>query len=220
MKFVRQYISEEFVETGIVIDEAAGGKKSYFIEGIFMQGDKENRNKRLYPTNVLSEKVQEFTQDFIMKNRALGELGHPEGPTINLDRVSHMITEISQAGTDFRGKAKILDTPNGKIVQNFIDEGVKLGVSSRGLGSVKKNRDGISEVQKDFKLTTIDIVADPSAPDAFVDGIMENYDWYYDNGILKAREIENIREMVKGSKNKRERQELAINLFERFISKL
>lgn len=219
MKFVRQYISEDFVSTGVELDESTQ-TKNYFIEGIFMQGDKENRNKRLYPTNVIAEQLNEYKKNFIENKRAFGELGHPQGPQINLDRVSHMITEIRQEGSNFIGRAKILDTPNGKIVKSFIDEGARLGVSSRGLGSVKSTRNGISEVQNDFKLSTVDIVADPSAPDAFVDGIMEDYDWYYDNGILKAREIENIREMVKNTKNTEERSELALSLFEQFILSL
>lgn len=219
MKFVRQYISEDYVSTGIELEEATG-TKSYFIEGIFMQGDTENRNKRVYPTEVIAEQLVEYNNNFIGKKRAFGELGHPEGPQINLDRVSHMITGIRQEGSNFVGRAKILDTPNGKIVKSFIDEGARLGVSSRGLGSIKSNKQGISEVQNDFKLATVDIVADPSAPDAFVDGIMENYDWYYDNGILKAREIENIREMVKTTKSKRERSELAYKLFEQFVGSL
>lgn len=219
MKFIRQYISEENIQVGTQLDESTG-EKSYFIEGIFMQGDKENRNKRLYPTSVISEQLNEYKRSFIEKKRAFGELGHPQGPQINLDRVSHMITEIRQDGSNFIGKAKIMDTPYGKIVKNFIDEGALLGVSSRGLGSVKSNKNGISEVQNDFKLSTVDIVADPSAPDAFVEGIMENYDWYYDNGILKSRQIEEIRKSVKSAKSRKELQERKIEAFQKFLESL
>lgn len=219
MKFVRQYISEEYIKPQVELEESTG-KKSYYIEGIFMQGDKENRNKRLYPTSVIAEQLQEYSQNFIEKKRAFGELGHPQGPTVNLERVSHMITQIRQEGSNFIGKAKVLDTPYGQIVKNFIDEGALLGVSSRGLGSVKSNRNGISEVQGDFKLSTVDIVADPSAPDAFVEGIMENYDWYYENGVLRSQQIEEIRKEVKGAKSKRELQEKKIQIFEQFLNSL
>jgi len=218
MKFIRQYISEEHIEP-IIEESADSSSKDYYIQGIFMQGDTENRNKRLYPTNVVAEQVSEYTEKFISKKRALGELGHPTGPQINLDRASHMITGITQEGSNFIGKAKILDTPYGKIVKNFINEGVMLGVSSRGLGSVKTNKSGISEVQNDFRLSTIDIVADPSAPDAFVEGIMENYDWYYDNGILKAHEIESAQSQIKNT-NSKDLQETKIELFKRFLEAL
>lgn len=219
MKLVRQYISEENIQTGIQLDESTG-QKSYFIEGIFMQGDMENRNKRLYPTDVISNQLKEYQNNFIQKKRAFGELGHPSGPQINLDRVSHMITEIKQDGNNFIGKAKIMDTPYGKIVKSFIEEGALLGVSSRGLGSVKENKNGISEVQNDFKLSTVDIVADPSAPDAFVDGIMEGYDWYYENGILKSQQIEHIRKSIHNAKSYRELQERKVEAFRLFLDSL
>lgn len=219
MKFVRQYISEENIQSGIQLDESTG-EKSYFIEGIFMQGDQENRNKRIYPTSVISNQLNEYQNSFIKKKRAFGELGHPSGPNINLDRVSHMITDIRQEGSNFIGRAKIMDTPYGKIVKSFIDEGALLGVSSRGLGSVKENKKGISEVQNDFKLSTIDIVADPSAPDAFVDGIMENYEWYYDNGILKSEQIEKIRKNVRTAKSKRELEERKIEALAMLLNSL
>lgn len=219
MKLVRQYISEEHVKSGSELDESTG-QRNYYIEGIFMQGDKENRNKRLYPTSILKNEVEEYKNNFVNKKRAFGELNHSSTPQVNLDRVSHMITEIHQDGDNFIGKAKIMDTPNGKIVKSFIDEGALLGVSSRGLGSVKENKNGISEVQNDFKLSTIDVVADPSAPDAFVDGIMENYEWYYDNGLLKAKEIENTRKEIKNAKSKRELEEAKIRAFERFLNSL
>lgn len=216
LKFIRQYISEEYVEPLIESNEDT---KNYFIQGVFMQGNKPNRNQRIYPTNVLAEQVKDYTKNFVQKRRALGELAHPENPTINLDRVSHMITEIKQEGNNFIGKAKILDTPCGKIVKNFIDEGVLLGVSSRGLGSVKQNKSGINEVQRDFKLSTIDIVADPSAPDAFVDGIMENYDWFYENGILRSQKIEEIRKEVQKTPSRR-LQEKKIEIYNEFFENL
>lgn len=216
LKLIRQYISEEFISP--IVEETAG-KKSFYIQGVFMQGDTPNRNKRMYPASILAEQVNEYNKNFVQKKRALGELGHPENPTINLDRVSHLITEIHQEGKNFIGKAKILDTPPGLIVQSLISESVLLGVSSRGLGSVKQNNKGINEVQNDFKLATIDIVADPSAPDAFVDGIMENYDWYYDNGILKSKQIEEIRKEVRNTPSRR-LQEKKIELFDRFLENL
>lgn len=156
------------------------GKKSFFIEGIFMQGDIKNRNGRIYPAGVLQKEMKRYQKEYINEKRALGELGHPEGPTINGDRVSHLITDLRQEGSDFIGKAKILSTPMGEIVKTFIDEGIKIGVSTRGLGSVKSGKGGAMEVQEDFHLATVDIVTDPSAPSAFVNGIMENRSYYYD----------------------------------------
>jgi hypothetical protein len=216
MKLIRQFISEEFISPLV---EDVDGKKDYYIQGIFLQGNKNNRNGRVYPTDILAEQVKSYNDSFVKKNRALGEMGHPETPSINLDRVSHMITEIKQDGSNFIGKAKIMDTPYGKIVKNFIDEKVLLGVSSRGLGSVKQNSKGINEVQKDFKLSTIDIVADPSAPDAFVEGIMENYDWYYENGILKSQKIEEIRKEIRKTPSRR-LQEKKIEIYSKYFENL
>jgi len=171
----------EVNETCEVLTEAKeDGKKSYFIEGIFMQGDIKNRNGRIYPCDTLENEMNRYNEQFIESKRALGELGHPDGPTINGDRVSHLITNMKREGNDFYGKAKILSTPMGEIVKSLLDEGVKIGVSTRGLGSVKQLKDGVMEVQKDFHLATVDIVTDPSAPNAFVNGIMENREYYYD----------------------------------------
>ena len=150
-----------------------GKEKQQYIKGIFMQSDIKNQNGRIYPFSVLKKEVRKFNEKFVKQDRALGELGHPMGPTVNLDRVSHVITELYEDGKNFIGKAKVIDTPNGKIVKNLLESGVRLGVSSRGLGSVKTNKDGVNEVQDDFVLATVDIVSDPSAPDAFVNGIME-----------------------------------------------
>ena len=166
-------ITEVFNEDCEVLTEATeGGKKNYFIEGIFMQGDLKNRNGRIYPSQVLEKEMNRYNKDFIQTKRALGELGHPDGPQINGDRVSHLITEMKRDGSNFIGKAKILGTPMGEIVKTFIDEGVKVGVSTRGLGSVKPTADGIMEVQNDFHLATVDVVTDPSGPNCFVNGIM------------------------------------------------
>lgn len=187
----------DLVEDVQILKEDIGGKATYFIEGIFIQGNKKNRNGRVYPMDVLAEEVQNYTESYINKKRAFGELGHPDGPTINLDRVSHMIVELRQQGDNFIGKAKIMDTPNGKIVKCLMDEGAQLGVSTRGMGSLKPNSRGFQEVQSDFTLATAaDIVVDPSAPDAFVNGIMEGVEWVWDNGILKASEIEAIQESI------------------------
>ena len=165
------------------------GKKSYFVEGIFMQGDIKNRNGRIYPAQILESEMVRYNKDFIDTKRALGELGHPDGPTINGDRVSHLITDMKREGSNFIGKAKILGTPMGEIVKTFMDEGVTIGVSTRGLGSVKPTKDGIMEVQNDFHLATVDIVTDPSGPNCFVNGIMEGVDWVWHQGILTAQEI-------------------------------
>ena len=171
----------ELNESLEVITEAKeDGTKSHFIEGIFMQGDIKNRNGRTYPSETLDKEMKRYEAEFIKPKRALGELGHPDGPTINGDRVSHLITSMRREGNDFYGKAKILKTPMGEIVKSLLDEGVKIGVSTRGLGSVKQLKDGVMEVQKDFHLATVDIVTDPSAPNAFVNGIMENREYYYD----------------------------------------
>lgn len=178
----------EVTEDINVITEAkeVDGKKKYFIEGIFLQGRIKNRNGRCYPVEVLEKEVDRYTNKYINEKRAFGELGHPSGPTINLERVSHMITEIRKDGDNFVGKAKIMETPYGNIVKNLLDDGCKIGVSSRGMGTLRE-RNGIMEVQDDFYLATAaDIVADPSAPDAFVNGIMEGVEWTWDNGVLKA----------------------------------
>jgi len=178
-----------------IITEEKEGKKSYFIEGVFMQSDIKNRNGRVYPTSVLVKEATRYNKEFVEANRAMGELGHPEGPQLNLDRVSHIIKEMKIDGKNIWGRAKVMDTPYGKIVKNMIDEGVKFGVSSRGVGSLKTTKDGINEVQNDFNLAAVDIVADPSAPDAFVEGVMEGKEWALENGNWK--QIERIRETIK-----------------------
>ena len=183
----------EQIEAVEFLVEDNGSKKNHFIEGVFLQADIKNRNGRVYEMNVLEKEVGRYTESYISKDRALGELGHPEGPTVNLDRVSHKIVSLQKEGSNFIGKAKILDTPMGRIAKNLIDEGVKLGVSSRGVGSISE-RNGAAYVRDDFMLATAaDIVADPSAPDAFVEGIMEGKEWVWNNGILTERHIESIK---------------------------
>ena len=180
-------ITEEIESAKILIEEK-DGKKSMFIEGVFLQGNLKNRNNRMYPVEILEREVQRYTESFISKGRALGELGHPDGPTVNLDRVSHKIVDLHREGTNFIGKAKLLDTPMGVIAKSLLDEGVTLGVSSRGMGSLRDTQEGYKVVGEDFMLATAaDIVADPSAPDAFVNGIMEGVEWVWDAGILKAK---------------------------------
>ena len=201
-----------------LVCEEKDGKKNYSIEGIFMQSEKTNRNGRRYPRNTHFGETNRYTEKYVKANRALGELGHPDGPTVNLERVSHLITDLQMEGNDIRGKAKILETPYGKIVQNLIDGGARLGVSSRGMGSIK-NVDGINEVQKDFMLSAVDIVADPSAPDAFVDGIMEGKEWVYEGGIFREREIENYKRAIE-KVNKRDLEEKKLEVFKNFIQNL
>ena len=177
-------ITEQIDDVEVIV-ENRNGKKSMFIEGIFLQGDIKNRNGRMYPMETLRREVTRYNEAFVESGRAVGELGHPEGPTVNLDRVSHKIVSLRESGSNYVGKAKILSTPMGKIAQNLIDEGVKLGVSSRGLGTLATNNEGVKIVSDDFTLATAaDIVADPSAPDAFVQGIMEGKDWVWDGGVL------------------------------------
>ena len=186
MKLIR-----EEIETAKVLVEEKDGKKHMFIEGIFLQGNLKNRNGRFYPTEVLEKEVGRYNESYISKGRALGELGHPEGPTVNLDRVSHKIIDLHREGNNFVGKAKLLETPMGVIAKNLLDEGVSLGVSSRGMGSLRDTNEGYKVVGEDFMLATAaDIVADPSAPDAFVNGIMEGVDWVWEAGLLKAREAQ------------------------------
>jgi len=202
-----------------LITEDKDGTKNYFIEGIFMEADKKNRNGRVYPKKILEREVERYNEEFVKPNRAMGELGHPDGPTVNLERVSHIIKELSGDGSNIMGKAKILDTPYGKIVKNLIDEGVKIGVSSRGMGSLK-NVEGVNEVQEDFILSAVDIVADPSAPNAFVEGIMEGKEWVWNNGVLQPRIIESYKDRIEKARNKREIQEAKLYAFADFLSKL
>jgi len=196
------------------------GTPDYFIEGIFMQSEKKNKNGRNYPKNILMKEVKRYNKEYVNNKRALGELGHPEGPTVNLDRVSHMITELYEDGNDVYGRAKIMDTPMGKIVKNLIDEGANIGVSSRGMGSLKKNNKGINEVQDDFMLSAVDIVSDPSAPDAYVNGIMEGKEWVWDNGILKAQDVERHKKLVEDATSKKDREDRILYAFVDFLSKV
>ena len=202
------------------LEEEKDGKKGLFIEGIFMQGDIKNRNGRVYPKEVLAKEVKRYNKEYIDKKRAYGELGHPQGPTINLERVSHMITQLQPDGSNFVGKAKIMtETPYGKIVESLINEGAQLGVSSRGMGSLK-DKGGVAEVQKDFYLATAaDIVADPSAPNAFVNGIMESKEWVWDNGIIREADIADMQNEVKRA-SKAELENVKLKVFENFLSKL
>lgn len=211
-------ITETIVARPVVITEETGGK-SYFIEGPFLQAELKNRNGRVYPLELLVREVNRYKKEFVSENRALGELGHPDSPTINLDRVSHLIVEINQSGHDFNGKAKVLDTPNGRIVKALIDDGVQLGVSSRGVGSLNTTSQG-DVVGDDFYLATAaDIVADPSAPNAFVRGIMEGKEWVWQNGKLTEGQIQQYRkELLATPKKKAEARRIdEAKVFERFI---
>tara|TARA_R110002073_G_scaffold95302_1_gene221266 strand:+ start:1027 stop:1674 length:648 start_codon:yes stop_codon:yes gene_type:complete len=211
-------ITETIEDIEVLTEANANGGKSYKIKGVFMQADIKNRNGRVYPVQTLANEVARYTKEFINKKRAFGELGHPDGPTVNLERVSHMITSLKPEGKNFIGEAKVMDTPYGKIVKNLIDEGAQLGVSSRGMGSIQQSQ-GRNVVGKDFYLATAaDIVADPSAPDAFVEGIMENKEWVWDNGILKSIEVEQYKEEIERTKRK-ELAEVKANIFKDFISK-
>ena len=211
-------IAEELTEVKFLTEEKEG-KKNYFIEGIFLQSEIANKNGRMYPFKTLQREVAKYDENFIRAGRALGELGHPEGPSINLDRVSHKIERLSEDGNNFVGRAKILDTPNGKIAKSLLDEGVRLGVSSRGMGSLKKES-ACNVVQDDFMLATAaDIVADPSAPDAFVDGIMEGKEWIWDNGILKESAIAEIKKEIDQA-TLRNLQERKISAFDKFLRSL
>jgi hypothetical protein len=213
------YLITETIDNPLrVLSEEKEGKKNLFIEGVFMQAEQQNKNGRIYPRNVLVNEVARYNQSYIKENRALGELGHPEGPTVNLERVSHIITNLKENGNDVVGKAKILGTPYGKIVENLIDSGVKLGVSSRGMGSLKQIN-GVNMVQEDFMLAAVDIVADPSAPNAFVNGIMEGKQWVWENGVLKEQDIANWRKQIKKTPS-RKLEEQYLRVFKNFLSKL
>ena len=210
----------EFNETiSPVITEAANGKKEYFIEGVFMQADIKNRNGRVYPKSIMEKEVNRYKKEFVEKDRAFGELGHPEGPTINLDKVSHLIQSLDLEGKNYVGKAKVLSTPNGEIVKALINDGAKLGVSSRGLGSLEQ-KGNAQYVNDDFQLATAgDIVADPSAPEAFVEGIMEGVEWIMENGILTRVQVETMKEQLRSAK-KSQLEETKLNLWKRFVESL
>jgi len=212
-------ISELTEDVKYLVEEKEG-KKTLFIEGIFLQGNRQNRNNRFYSTDILEREVKRYNEEYVAKDRALGELGHPNGPSINLDRVSHKIVSLKKEGDNFIGRAKILDTPMGQIARNLIEGDCCVGVSSRGLGSLKANNKGINEVQDDFFLATAaDIVADPSAPDAFVQGIMEGVDWVWDNGIIKVQKLEEIKEEITKASSK-SLEKVKIQVFESFINQL
>tara|TARA_B100001079_G_scaffold183702_1_gene158109 strand:- start:733 stop:1383 length:651 start_codon:yes stop_codon:yes gene_type:complete len=213
-------ITEEVARVKFIV-EGKGAQKKMFIEGVFLQGEIKNRNGRMYPINTLAKEVNRYNESFVKKGRALGELGHPEGPTVNLDRVSHKITSLVQEGNNFKGKAQLLSTPMGKIAQNLIGEGVTLGVSSRGVGSLKEDLHGCKVVGEDFMLATAaDIVADPSAPDAFVSGIMEGKEWIWEGGILREQLAEKTQKRINTLVDQRKLEEQKLNLFNEFLSNL
>jgi hypothetical protein len=211
-------ITEAFEDLQI-LEEEANGKKNLYIEGVFLQADIKNRNGRVYPFNVLDREVGRYNEQYVAVGRALGELGHPDGPTVNLDRVSHKIVSLKSEGTNFIGRAQILSTPMGAIAKNLIESGVKLGVSSRGMGSIEE-RNGANYVRDDFMLATAaDIVADPSAPDAFVNGIMEGKEWVWDNGLLKEARVDKYRKYISESTRKNY-EERALKVFNDMLSNL
>jgi len=216
MKLIR-----EEIETVEFVTEERNGKKSLYIEGVFLQGNIKNRNGRMYPMETLAKEVQRYNESNVVTGRALGELGHPDGPTVNLDRVSHKITSLRESGSNFIGKAKILDTPMGQIAKSLIGEGVKLGVSSRGIGSLKPTKEGFNVVGDDFMLATAaDIVADPSAPDAFVEGIMEGKEWVWEGTTLRERLAEKTKTQIELLSEQKRLEEHKIGLFNEFINSL
>ena len=214
-------ISEHVDSIEYLVEDTKEGAKNYRIKGVFMQAEMKNRNGRMYPMSVLEKEVGRYNKEYVNQNRAFGELGHPDGPTVNLERVSHMITDLHPDGKNFIGEAKVMDTPYGKIVKNLIDEGAKLGVSSRGMGSLEPRRD-MQVVKDDFYLATAaDIVADPSAPNAFVEGIMEGKEWVWDNGIIKEMDIDAYKRQLEVRYAKRSAQvEKRVEVFEDFMSKI
>lgn len=215
MKLIR----EEVQNVQYLVESDGKGGKNHFITGIFMQADKLNRNGRIYPLQTLSKEADRYNREYVQKNRAFGELGHPENPQINLDRVSHMITKLHADGSNFIGKAKILDTPNGKIVKSLLDGGASLGVSTRGVGSLRPHN-GYQQVQDDFKLATAaDIVADPSAPDAFVQGIMEGKEWVFENGKWREQDYYHAKKLINEA-SRNEIESVALKIFENYLSKL
>jgi len=217
MKLISEF--NDYSVSPIIVEENEKGQKEYFIEGIFMQSEIKNRNGRVYPKEVMQKEVKRYVKEFVEKDRAFGELGHPDGPTINLDKVSHLITKLEEDGNNYVGRAKILSTPNGQIVRNLIDDGAKLGVSSRGLGSLEQ-KGGSQYVKDDFQLATAgDIVADPSAPEAFVNGIMEGTEWVYENGLLTARQVDEMQTEIRNAKSNK-LEEVKLNQWKRFVENL
>jgi hypothetical protein len=216
MKLIR----EVFDQTSFVVESKLGKGKEYFIEGVFLQSELKNRNGRMYPEGVMDNEVGRYMKEYVEKNRAYGELGHPDTPSINLDRVSHLITSLRKEGTNYIGRAKILETPMGQIARGLLDGGANLGVSSRALGSLKANNEGVQIVQDDFMLSTAaDIVADPSAPDAFVRGIMENKEWIFVDGKYVERHIEEVKSLIKKTSS-RNLEEAKVRAFQSFLSKI
>ena len=216
MKLIR-----EEIESVKILTEERNGKKSLYIEGVFLQGNIKNRNGRMYPMETLRREVGRYNESNVVTGRALGELGHPDGPTVNLDRVSHKIVSLKESGSNFIGKAKILGTPMGKIASSLLDEGVKLGVSSRGIGSLRPTKEGFNVVGDDFMLATAaDIVADPSAPDAFVEGIMEGKEWVWEGSILRERKAEQVKAAVETLVVQKQLDEKKVKLFNNFLSSL
>ena len=218
MKLIR----EEIESVKVITEATKSGKKNLYIEGVFLQGNIKNRNGRMYPMETLQKEVGRYIKEHVDTGRALGELGHPDGPTVNLDRVSHKITSLKESGTNFVGRAKILEsTPMGKIASSLLSEGVKLGVSSRGIGSLKPTKEGFNVVGEDFMLATAaDIVADPSAPDAFVEGIMEGKEWIWEGSILRERKAEEIKSKIDTLAGQKALEEHKIGLFTEFINSL
>ena len=211
-------ITEMIEDVQYLVEEDSDGKKSHYIQGIFMQAEQKNRNGRVYKRPILENEVKRYNESFVKKNRALGELNHPQGPTVNLDRVSHMIKDLRFEGNDCVGKAKLLDTPMGNIAKNLVKEGAQLGVSSRGMGSLEE-KNGVNYVKDDFMLSAVDIVADPSAPNAFVNGIMEGKEWIWDNGVIREKEIHEYHQMIQKA-SRRELEEKTLFAFKDFMSKL
>jgi len=217
MKLIR----EEIEDVKVFIAEGKNGKKSLYIEGVFLQGNIKNRNGRMYPMETLRREVGRYNESYVNSGRALGELGHPDGPTVNLDRVSHKIVSLRESGSNYIGKAKILSTPMGKIAESLLSEGVKLGVSSRGIGSLTQNKEGVNIVSDDFMLATAaDIVADPSAPDAFVEGIMEGKEWVWEGGILREKHLSYMKKQIDTLVNQKMLEEKKIQLFNDFLANL
>ena len=215
MKLIAEYQENDIQ---CIVEKKENGDKNYVIEGVFAQADQKNRNGRIYPKAIMERAVGRYVDEQVSKKRAVGELNHPEGPTVNLDKVSHLITDLKFEGKDVVGKAQILDTPMGKIVKGLLDGGVQLGVSTRGMGSLEK-KDGAMVVKDDFILSTVDIVQDPSAPDAFVNGIMEGVDWIWDNGVLKPQVIEQMETEIKNAP-KTVLYETSVREFKNFLSLL
>jgi len=217
MKLIR----EEIESVKFLVETTKSGKKSLYIEGVFLQGEIKNRNGRMYPMETLRREVGRYNENHVQAGRALGELGHPDGPTVNLDRVSHKIVSLKESGSNFVGKAKILNTPMGKIASSLIEEGVKLGVSSRGIGSLRTTKEGTNIVGDDFMLATAaDIVADPSAPDAFVEGIMEGKEWVWEGGILREKYAEQTKRRINTLVDQKVLEEHKLNLFNDFLNNL